>query len=109
MSLRNPSQNTLNGASRTLTSPHVEFFDRIAPCRFGFDGRTGDRLRGPHDCRSHSARGQGGFPHRAREKGETADELAAFASELRARATAVPLGDTTRAGTILDVAELAMD
>ena len=37
------------------------------------------------------------------EKGETADELAAFASELRARATAVPLDDTTRAGIILDV------
>ena len=37
------------------------------------------------------------------EKGETADELAAFASELRTRATAVPLDDTTRAGIILDV------
>jgi len=37
------------------------------------------------------------------EKGETADELAAFAGELRARATAVPLDDATRAGTILDV------
>ena len=37
------------------------------------------------------------------EKGETADELATFASELRARATALPLDDTTRAGIILDV------
>ena len=37
------------------------------------------------------------------EKGETATELTAFASELRERATPVPLDDTTRAGVILDV------
>ena len=37
------------------------------------------------------------------EKGETAAELAAFASELRERATPVPLADATRAGVILDV------
>ncbi len=36
-------------------------------------------------------------------KGETAEELAGFAGELRARATAVPLSDATRAGSILDV------
>jgi len=37
------------------------------------------------------------------DKGETADELAAFATELRERATPVPLDDATRAGAILDV------
>lgn len=37
------------------------------------------------------------------EKGETAAELAAFANELRERATPVPLDDATRAGVILDV------
>ena len=37
------------------------------------------------------------------KKGETAEELAAFAGELRARATTVPLDDSIRAGTILDV------
>ena len=37
------------------------------------------------------------------KKGESAEELAAFAGELRARATAVPLDDSIRAGTILDV------
>jgi anthranilate phosphoribosyltransferase len=36
-------------------------------------------------------------------KGESTEELAAFAGELRARATTVPLDDATRAGTILDV------
>ena len=36
-------------------------------------------------------------------KGETVEELTAFAGELRARATAVPLDDATRAGVILDV------
>ena len=37
------------------------------------------------------------------EKGETTEELAAFAGELRGMATAVPLDETTRAGEILDV------
>ena len=37
------------------------------------------------------------------EKGETTEELAAFAGELREMATAVPLDETTRAGEILDV------
>jgi len=36
-------------------------------------------------------------------KGESTEELAAFAGELRARATVVPLDDATRAGVILDV------
>ena len=36
-------------------------------------------------------------------KGESTEELAAFAGELRGRATTVPLDDATRAGTILDV------
>ncbi len=36
-------------------------------------------------------------------KGESTEELAAFAGELRGRATAVPLDDVTREGTILDV------
>ncbi|MBC8326823.1 MAG: anthranilate phosphoribosyltransferase [Verrucomicrobia subdivision 3 bacterium] len=36
-------------------------------------------------------------------KGESTEELAAFAGELRGRATAVPLNDVTRAGEILDV------
>ena len=37
------------------------------------------------------------------EKGETAEELAAFAGELREMATAVPLDEATRAGEMLDV------
>ena len=37
------------------------------------------------------------------KKGESQEELAAFASELRNRATEVPLDETTRAGEILDV------
>ena len=37
------------------------------------------------------------------EKGETAEELAAFARELREMATAVPLDEATRAGEMLDV------
>ena len=36
-------------------------------------------------------------------KGESTEELAAFAGELRGRATVVPLDDATRAGVILDV------
>jgi anthranilate phosphoribosyltransferase len=36
-------------------------------------------------------------------KGETTKEIAAFASELRERAVAVPIDAVTRAGTILDV------
>ena len=36
-------------------------------------------------------------------KGESTEELAAFASELRGRATGLPLDDATRAGVILDV------
>ena len=36
-------------------------------------------------------------------KGESTEELAAFAGELRRRATAVPLDDATRARVILDV------
>ena len=37
------------------------------------------------------------------KKGETTEELAAFAGELREMATVVPLDETTRAGEILDV------
>ena len=37
------------------------------------------------------------------EKGETTEELAAFAGELREMATTVPLDEVTRAGEILDV------
>ncbi|MBT5846004.1 MAG: anthranilate phosphoribosyltransferase [Verrucomicrobiales bacterium] len=36
-------------------------------------------------------------------KGESTEELAAFAGELRGRTTVVPLDDATRAGVILDV------
>jgi len=44
-----------------------------------------------------------GFLTALAAKGESTEELAAFAGELRARATVVPLDDATRAGVILDV------